>query len=117
MVTIIRALNLGPISTTSKTAEQAMAIAGLFIAGLVAGFIVFLILRTARRVHGEKGGEEFHVGPHLMIVSPHQDEIQGLNRDPSNGMPYVAHLPNRTELYLVMPIRQWMTTAPGQTER
>jgi hypothetical protein len=54
-----------------------------------------------------KGGEEFHVGPHLMIVSPNQDEFQGLNRDPSNGMPYVAHLPNHTELYLVMPIRQW----------
>lgn len=54
-----------------------------------------------------KGGEEFHVGPHLMIVSPHQEEFQGLNRDPSNGMPYVAHLPNRTELYLVMPVQQW----------
>jgi hypothetical protein len=54
-----------------------------------------------------KGGEEFHVGPHLMMVSPNQDEFQGFNRDPSNGMPYVTHLPNRTELYLVMPIRQW----------
>jgi hypothetical protein len=30
-----------------------------------------------------------------------------LNRDGSNCMPYVAHLPGRTELYLVMPIRQW----------
>ncbi len=50
---------------------------------------------------------EFHVGPHLMIVSPHQDDFQGFNRDPSNGMPYVAHLPHRTELYLVMPVRQW----------
>ena len=54
-----------------------------------------------------KGGEEFHVGPHLMIVSPNQDEFQGFNRDPSNGMPYVTHLPNRTDLYLVMPVRQW----------
>jgi hypothetical protein len=36
-------------------------------------------------------GHEFHVGPHLMIVSPHQDDFQGFNRDPSNGMPYVAH--------------------------
>lgn len=53
-----------------------------------------------------KGGEESHVGPHLMIVSPHQDELQELNRDPSHGMPYVAHLPNHTELYLVMPVRQ-----------
>src|SRR5260370_14376 len=54
-----------------------------------------------------KGGEEFHVGPHLMIVSPNQDDFQGFNRDPSNGMPYVTHLPNRTELYLVMPVREW----------
>jgi DMSO/TMAO reductase YedYZ molybdopterin-dependent catalytic subunit len=52
MVTVIRALKLGPTSTTAKTAEQAMAIAEMFIAGLVAGFIVFLILRTARRFHG-----------------------------------------------------------------
>ena len=52
-------------------------------------------------------GHEFHVGPHLMIVSPHQDDFQGFNRDPANGMPYVIHLPNRTELYLVMPVRQW----------
>ena len=50
---------------------------------------------------------EFHVGPHLMIVGPHQDEFQGFNRDASNGMPYATHLPNRTELFLVMPIRQW----------
>ena len=52
-------------------------------------------------------GHEFHVGPHLMIVSPHQDDFQGINRDPSIGMPYVAHLPHRTEPYLVMPVRQW----------
>jgi len=50
---------------------------------------------------------EFHVGPHLMIVSPHQDDFQGFNRDASNGMPYVTHLPNRPELFLVMPVRQW----------
>jgi len=54
-----------------------------------------------------KGGKEFHVGPHLMIVSPHQDDFQGLNRDASDGMPYVTHLSGRTELFLVMPIRQW----------
>ncbi len=55
----------------------------------------------------DSSGQEFHVGPHLMVVSPHQDDFQGFNRDGSNGMPYVAHLPGRTELYLVMPIRQW----------
>jgi hypothetical protein len=56
---------------------------------------------------GASSDPEFHVGPHLMVVTPHQDELQGLNRDGSAGMPYVAHLPNGTELYLVMPIRQW----------
>jgi hypothetical protein len=52
---------------------------------------------------------DFHVGPHIMIVSPHknQDELQQLSHDGSNGMPYVAHLPGRTDLYLVMPVREW----------
>jgi len=50
---------------------------------------------------------EFHVGPHIMIVSPHQDGFQAYNRDGTTGMPYVTHLPNRTELFLVIPIRQW----------
>ena len=52
MVAVIRVLNLGPTSTTAKTAEQAMAIAEMFITGVVGGIIVFLILRSARRVHG-----------------------------------------------------------------
>jgi hypothetical protein len=52
-------------------------------------------------------GHEFHVGPHLMVVGPDQNEFQGFNRDATNGMPYVTHLPNRTELFLVMPVRQW----------
>jgi len=52
MVAVIRVLNLGPTSTTAKIAEQAMAIAEMFISGVVGGFIVFLILRSARRVHG-----------------------------------------------------------------
>ena len=62
MVTVIRALKLGPTSTIAKTAEQVMAIVGLFIAGVVAGLIVFLILRTARRVHG------FAIGLALGVV-------------------------------------------------
>jgi hypothetical protein len=56
---------------------------------------------------GASGDHEFHVGPHLMVVSPHEDEFQEFNRDASNGMPYVTHLPNRTELFLILPIRQW----------
>ena len=53
--------------------------------------------------------KEIHVGPHIMIVSPHDDqkELQSFSHDGSNGMPYVAHLPNGTDLYLVMPFRQW----------
>jgi hypothetical protein len=54
-----------------------------------------------------KDGHEFHVGPHVMVVGPNPDEFQGFNRDATNGMPYVTHLPNRPELFLVMPLRQW----------
>jgi hypothetical protein len=49
---------------------------------------------------------DFHVGPHIMIISPHQDEVQAFTRDGSTGQPYVAHLPNGTQLYLVMPFQQ-----------
>jgi hypothetical protein len=51
--------------------------------------------------------DEFHVGPHIMIVSPHenQKELESLSHDGSDGMPYVAHLPHGTDLYLVMPFR------------
>jgi hypothetical protein len=59
-------------------------------------------------------GHDFHVGPHLMIVGPNQDEFDGFNRDATNGMPYVTHLPNRTELFLVMPVRQWDERNPHQ---
>ena len=54
-------------------------------------------------------GSEFHVGPHVMIVSPqqNQEELRALSHDGSNGMPYVTHLPNGTELFLVVPVRQW----------
>jgi hypothetical protein len=56
---------------------------------------------------GASSSHEFHVGPHLMVVGPDQDEFRELNRDATNGMPYVTHLPNRAELFLVMPVRQW----------
>jgi hypothetical protein len=63
-------------------------------------------------VPNKSGGDsatqkEFHVGPHIMIITPHQDELQTLNRDGSSGMPYVAHLPNQTDVFLVLPVRQW----------
>lgn len=51
MVTVIRALRLGPTSATAKLAEQAMAIAGLFITGLILGTVLFLIIRAWRGRH------------------------------------------------------------------
>src|SRR6516225_5363024 len=45
MVTVIRALNLGPTAAAAKTAEHVMAIAGMFFTGLIAGMILFSITR------------------------------------------------------------------------
>jgi DMSO/TMAO reductase YedYZ molybdopterin-dependent catalytic subunit len=52
MVTVIRALDLGPTAASAKTAEQAMAITGVFIAGLVGGVILLLILRATSKGNG-----------------------------------------------------------------
>jgi len=52
-------------------------------------------------------GDEFHVGPHIMILGLDQKMLQTLNQDGSNGQPYANHLPGRAELYLVIPIREW----------
>ena len=52
MVTVIRALNLGPTSETAKLAEQTMAIAGLFLTGVVAGVVLFAILGAQGRRNG-----------------------------------------------------------------
>ena len=58
---------------------------------------------------GNGSGKDFHVGPHIMIVSPHeyQKELEQMSHDGSNGLPYVAHLPQGKDLYLVLPFRQW----------
>jgi hypothetical protein len=69
--------------------------------------ISYMYLGAWKPAKDGSSGHEFHVGPHLMVVGPNQDEFQGFNRDATNGMPYVTHLPNRTELFLVMPVRQW----------
>ena len=55
----------------------------------------------------ESPDKYFHVGPHVMVVSPHQDELQAFTRDPTGGMPYINHLPQRTEVFVVIPMRQW----------
>jgi hypothetical protein len=57
--------------------------------------------------HAMGGGYEFHVGPHIMIIGLDQKLLQTFNHDGSNGEPYVNDLPGRSELYLVIPVRQW----------
>jgi hypothetical protein len=57
--------------------------------------------------HAMGSGNEFHVGPHIMIIGLDQKILQTLNHDGSNGKPYVNHLPGHSELYLVIPIREW----------
>jgi DMSO/TMAO reductase YedYZ molybdopterin-dependent catalytic subunit len=48
IVGVIRALHLGPTSEVAKTAEQAMAVAGLLVTGAIAGTVLFSLLRAVR---------------------------------------------------------------------
>ena len=57
--------------------------------------------------HAMGSGDEFRVGPHIMILGLDQKMLQTLNQDGSNGEPYVNHLPGHPELFLVIPIREW----------
>jgi hypothetical protein len=57
--------------------------------------------------HATGSGNEFRVGPNVMIIGLDQKIMQTLNHDGSNGEPYVNHLAGRPELYLVIPIREW----------
>src|SRR5215470_13435741 len=46
MVSVIGLLHLGPTSDIAKLAEQVMAIAAVFIAAVVGGVILFIVLRA-----------------------------------------------------------------------
>jgi DMSO/TMAO reductase YedYZ molybdopterin-dependent catalytic subunit len=48
MVAVIRSLNLGPTSVVAKAVEQSVGIAGLLVTGIVAGAILFAVLRALR---------------------------------------------------------------------
>ncbi|HUI44522.1 MAG TPA: molybdopterin-dependent oxidoreductase [Nitrospirota bacterium] len=48
MVVAIRGLHLGPTSAVAKIIEQAMGIVGLFITGVVAGAVLFSVIRALR---------------------------------------------------------------------
>jgi hypothetical protein len=57
--------------------------------------------------HALGSGAEFRVGPHIMIIGLDQKVLQAFNHDGSNGEAYVNSLPGHSELFLVIPIRQW----------
>jgi hypothetical protein len=57
--------------------------------------------------HAMGSGNEFRVGPHIMIIGLDQKTMQTLNQDGSNDEPYVNNLPGHPELFLVIPIREW----------
>src|SRR6266478_6641833 len=56
-------------------------------------------------LHGTSHSEDhtYQVGPHVMIITPHNEALATFSHDGSDGQPYVAHLPGHSELYLVMP--------------
>lgn len=76
MVTVIRALHLGPTSATAKTAEHAMAIAGLFVTGGAGGAILFSILRARRKVRPVLLGMALGIvlGVPAMLISAHASD-------------------------------------------
>jgi hypothetical protein len=51
----------------------------------------------------------YHVGPHAMIISPHNEDLAKFNRDGSTGQIYISHLPGHSELYLIIPFKDWPT--------
>ncbi|MGE5172519.1 MAG: molybdopterin-binding oxidoreductase, partial [Betaproteobacteria bacterium] len=56
MVAVIRGLHLGPTSVAAKIIEQAMGIVGLFITGVVAGAVLFSVLRALRNRYAYVSG-------------------------------------------------------------
>src|ERR1700685_2212295 len=47
----------------------------------------------------------YHVGPHVMVITPHNADLAKFSRDGSTGQIYVSHLPGRSELYLTLPFK------------
>jgi hypothetical protein len=49
----------------------------------------------------------YHLGPHAMIITPHNEDLAKFNRDGSTGQIYISHLPGHSELYLIIPFKDW----------
>jgi len=73
MVAAIRGLRLGPTGETAKMAEQAMAIIGLFVTGLVVGVFLFGFIRAFRGRYADSLGLAFGlvVGVPAALISLH----------------------------------------------
>src|SRR5215471_5153658 len=86
MVSVIRTLNLGPTSDIAKLAEQVMAIAVVFIAGVVGGTVLFVVLRPQRTrprvIPGLLLGLIF--GVPSMVVSLHASETSSVGPVPGS---------------------------------
>jgi hypothetical protein len=71
-------------------------------------------LTRRRWTHALGSGDEFHVGPHIMIPGLDQEMLQTFSQDRSNGQPYANRLDGpRSELFLVIPVRQWDEAQAG----
>jgi hypothetical protein len=58
-------------------------------------------------VPGASGGV-FHVGPHIMVVTPHPEDLKGFTKGGWNGT-YIIHLPGADQAdkwFLAIPIHQ-----------
>jgi len=55
----------------------------------------------------ERPDQYFHVGPHIMIVTPNQNDLRAFTTNGAGGDVYINHLPGRREMFLVIPIRGW----------
>ena len=56
---------------------------------------------------GKRPDQYFHVGPHIMIVTPNQSDLRAFTTNGAAGDVYINHLPGRSEMFLVIPIRGW----------
>src|SRR5262252_283220 len=89
MVSVIRTLRLGPTSDIAKLAKQIMAIAAVFIAGVVGGTVLFVVLRTKRThprvIPGLLLGLIFEVP--AILVNLHASETSSI--EPATGSVWV----------------------------
>jgi hypothetical protein len=57
--------------------------------------------------HSKDRGSPYLQGwrPHVMIITPHNEDLEKFNRDGSTGQVYVSHLAGHSDLYLIMPFK------------